>query len=111
MSSDLKAILLKQTEDDFHRECKQIVENLGRLKSRLIEIANLGRWTLPIFVMGSETHYPQYEKDLDLLESCGLIKSKVRYTRHNAYREYTVTNEGAALADRLRTCTRATKNR
>lgn len=103
MSSDFRGILLKEAEDSFHIRCSEIVENLERLKSRLIEIANVGRWTLPIFVMGSETHYPEHEKDLDLLERCGLIKSKVRYSKHNAYREYTVTDEGAALAERLKT--------
>ena len=74
---------------------------LERYKSRIIEIAKAGRWDLPIFIEGAETHYERDEKDLNLLERSRLIKGKMKYTEHNAYREYTLTEKGAELARKL----------
>lgn len=84
-------------EEDFQKERKKVVERSEELKSLLIRIAKARRWTLTMSVMGMETHHPQQEKDLDLLERCGLIESKVKYSKHNEYREYSVTEKGQAI--------------
>ncbi len=84
-------------EEDFQKERKKVVEHSEELKSLLIRIAKAGRWTLTMSVMGMETHHPEQEKDLDLLERCGLIESKVKYSKHNEYHEYSVTEKGQAV--------------
>ncbi len=94
---DFNKILLKKMEEDFQKERKKVVERSEELKSLLIRIAKAGRWTLTMSVMGMETHHPQQEKDLDLLERCGLIESKVKYSKRNEYREYSVTEKGQAI--------------
>lgn len=94
---DLNKILLQKIEEDFRKEQKKVAERSEELKSLLMRIAKAGKWSLPIIVMGMETHHLEQEKDLDLLEKCGLIGSKVKYTKRNAYREYSVTEKGQAL--------------
>lgn len=101
MSSELKNVLYKQAEDDYKRECREIEEGLERYKSHLIKIAQAGKWDFPIFIEGWETHREQDERDLNLLERSRLIKSEIKYTEHNAYREYRVTEKGAELASKL----------
>lgn len=71
------------------------------MKSLLIKIAEAGRWSLPTSVRGMETHHAELEKDLNLLEKCGLISYKVRYTKHNEYHEYSVTKNGQAVVRQL----------
>lgn len=100
---DLSKILLKKIEEDFQKERKKVVERSEDLKSLLIRIAKAGRWSLPTSVRGMETHHPELEKDLNLLERCGLISSKVKYTKHNAYREHFVTEKGKAMAKQFAT--------
>lgn len=80
MSSELKEILYKQAKEDYKSECREIEKGLERYKSRITEIANAGRFDLPIFIEGAETHYEEYEKDLNLLERCRLIKGEMKYT-------------------------------
>lgn len=90
MSSELKNVLYRQAEDDYKRECKEIEEGFERYKSHLINIAQAGKWDFPIYIEGWETHR---ERDLNLLERSRLIKSEMKYTEHNAYREYKVTKK------------------
>ena len=94
---DFNKILLEKVEEGFQREREEIVERSEELKSLLIRIAKVGKWTLTTSVMGMETHHPEQEKNLDLLERCGLIESKIKYTKHNEYREYSVTEKGQAI--------------
>lgn len=94
---DFSKTMLKKIDEDFRKERKQVVERSEDLKSLLIRIAKSGRWSLPTIVRGMETHHPELERDLNLLERCGLISGKVKYTKHNAYQEYVVTEEGKAM--------------
>jgi hypothetical protein len=94
---DFNKILLKKMEEDFQKKRKKVVEHSEELKSLLIRIAEAGRWTLTMNVEGMETHHPEQERDLDLLERCGLIESKVKYSKHNEYRECSVTEKGQAI--------------
>ena len=94
---DFKKILLKGIEKGFQKERKNVVERSEDLQALLVRIAKAGRWSLPTSVMGMETHHPELENDLTLLEKCDLISSKVKYTKHNTYREYVVTEKGKAM--------------
>ncbi len=80
---------------------KAIVEYSENLKSLLIKIAEARRWSLLTSVRGLETHHAELEKDLSLLERCGLISCKVKYTKHNEYHEYSITKNGQALVRQL----------
>jgi DNA-binding HxlR family transcriptional regulator len=91
---DFKKILLEGIEEDFQKERRNVVERSEDLQALLVRIAKAGRWSLPTSVMGMETHHPELEKDLNRLERCDLISSKVKYTKHNAYREYVATEKG-----------------
>lgn len=94
---DLNKILLEKIEEEVQEKRKEVVIISERLKSLLIRIAKARRWTITTNMMGTDIHHPEQERDLDLLEKCGLIKSKVRYTKHNSYREYSVTEKGQAM--------------
>lgn len=102
---DFSKILLEKLEEDSRKERKEVVERSEELKSLLIRIAKAGRWTLTMSVMGMDTHHPELEKDLDLLEKCGLIGSRVKYSKHNEYREYSVTQKGQASVQQFLTST------
>jgi len=97
MTSKLKTVLLQRMEEDFQAECQVIIQRLDHYKTLLKKIANAGRFSLPVTVRGTDVHHPEYEKDLDLLERCGVVQSRVKFTKHNAYREYVLTERGQAL--------------
>ncbi len=99
--SDLKIVLLKSMEEDYQLECREIQERLEGIKSLLREIAGTNGWKLPVTVMGMEMHYPDYERDLKLLERCGLLKSTVKFTERNSYRLYVLSEKGEALIKSL----------
>jgi hypothetical protein len=97
MTKKLKTVLLQSVEQDFQAECQIITQRLDHYKTLLNTIARAGRFSLPITVRGTDVHHPEYEKDLNLLERCGVVKSRVKFTQHNAYREYVLTDKGQAL--------------
>lgn len=97
MTSKLKAALLQRIEEDFHAECQVIIQRLDHYKTLLKKIDNSGKFSLPITVRGTDVHHPEYEKDFSLLERCGVVTSRVKFTDHNAYREYVLTERGQAL--------------
>lgn len=97
MTSKLKAALLQRIEEDFHEECQVIIQRLDHYKTLLKKIDNSGKFSLPITVRGTDVHHPEYEKDFSLLERCGVVTSRVKFTDHNAYREYVLTERGQAL--------------
>lgn len=101
MSSDLREFLYKQAEEDYKSERGEIEEGLERYKSLILTILKVKKWDLPIRIEGSETHFEQYEKDLNLLERSNLVKGQVKYTEHNEYREYKLTEKGSELAKKL----------
>lgn len=97
MTHKLKAALLQRVEEDFHAECQVIIQRLDHYKTLLKKIESSGKFSLPITVRGTDVHHPEYEKDLSLLERCGVVTSRVKFTDHNAYREYVLTERGQAL--------------
>lgn len=101
MPAELKEILIKSKEDQFRLECEEIVKRVDHIKSLIMKIADNGGLQLPLTIRGTEVRLPEYEKDLDLLERCGLVKSRIRFTEHNSYRVYEVSEEGATLVKNL----------
>lgn len=101
MPSELREILIKSKEEEFRLECQEIVERVDHIRSLLIKIANNGNLQLPLTIRGTEVRFPEYEKDLNLLERCGLVRSRVRYTEHNSYRVYEISEDGASLVKNL----------
>jgi len=97
MTSKLKTVLLQRVEEDFQAECQVIIQRLDHYKTLLKTIADAGRFSLPTTIRGTDVHHPEYEKDLGLLERCGVVQSRVKSTKHNAYREYVLTEKGQAL--------------
>lgn len=95
---DLTEVMLRRIEENakqrVQEECREIVQRSEHLKSYLTNIARIGKWSIPLTIRGMETHHPEHEKNLDLLERCGLVASRIRYTEHNTYREYLLTEEG-----------------
>lgn len=104
LALDLIELMLKRIEETSkHRlqeECREVVQRSEQLKSYLIHITKFGRWSLPVAIRGMEIRNPEHEKNLELLERCGLVKSRFKYTEHNIYREYSLTDEGAELIQR-----------
>jgi hypothetical protein len=104
MTSDLVELMLKRIEETaknrLQEECREVVQRSEQLKSYLIHITKFGRWSLPVAIRGMEIRHLEHEKNLELLERCGLVKSRVKYTEHNIYREYSLTEEGIELIQR-----------
>jgi hypothetical protein len=101
MSFDLKEILRRVVEEDYESEKEEIEDRLDRYKSIILKIAKDKTFDLAIWVEGSETQFQQSEKDLNFLERGNLVKGQMKYTHHNAYREYRLTKKGAELATKL----------
>ena len=101
LAQDLTEIMVKKIEEEARtrtqQDCREIVQRSETLKQYLLTIAKAGRWSLPLTIRGMEIKDPERERSLELLERCGLVESKIRYTEHNSYREYTVTEQGIAL--------------
>lgn len=102
MSSDLKSILDTVVEEDYKRKELEIEKAFERFKSLLHEIARAKKWDLAIWVEGTNVEgVEEYEKDLNLLERGNLIKGQMKFTEHNAYREYQLTKKGSDLVKKL----------
>jgi hypothetical protein len=102
MSSELKIILDKVIEEDYHRKELEIEKRFEEFKSLLQEIARAKKWDLAIWVEGSRVKGAQkYEEDLNLLEIGNIVKGKMKFTERNAYREYQLTRKGSELVKKL----------
>lgn len=97
MTHKLKTALLQRVEEDFQAECQVIIQRLDHYKGLLLTIAKFGKFSLPVTVRGTDVHHPEHEKDLSLLERCGVVTSRLKFTKHNTYREYALTDRGHAL--------------
>jgi hypothetical protein len=102
MSSNLKTILDKVVEEDYALKELEIEKGLERFKSLLQKIAKAKKWDLALWVEGvNVADVEEYEKDLNLLERGNLIKGKMKFTEHNAYRQYQLTKKGSDLVKKL----------
>jgi hypothetical protein len=102
MSSDLKSILDKVVQEDYQRKEQEIENRFERFKALILEIAKAKKWDLAIWVEGSKVKsVEEYERDLNLLERGNLVKAQMKFTEHNAYREYQLTKKGSELVKKL----------
>ena len=102
MSSELKIILDKVIDEDYKQKELAIEKRFEHFKALLHEIARAKKWDLAIWVQGSEVNdVKKYEKDLNLLERGNLVKGKMKFTEHNAYREYQLTKKGSDLIKKM----------
>jgi hypothetical protein len=103
MSSDLKDTLDKVVEEDCAQKELEIERGIERFKFLLFKIAEAKKWDLAVWVMGEDVQdVAKYEIDLNLLERGNLIKGKMKFSEHNAYREYTLTKKGSDLVKKLK---------
>jgi hypothetical protein len=102
MASDLKMILDNVAAEDYEHEKLDIATNLPLFQSLLVKISKAKRWDLALWVEGSKvTAAETYETALNLLEHGHLVTGQMKYTEHNAYREYQLTEKGADLVKKL----------
>jgi DNA-binding MarR family transcriptional regulator len=100
LSSELKSILVSITEEEYKNKLKAINNNLERFQELLLKIFNQKKLHLTLWVVGEDTHW-EVEKDLDLFEKAGLIIGEMGYSDQSGYREYTLTNKGKKLVQKL----------
>lgn len=102
MSSELMETLHKVAGEDCESRIAAIDEGLNRYKSLILQIAKAKKWDLLVWVEGQELEdLKTYEEDLNMLERGNFIKGKMKYSEHNAYREYELTKKGEDLAEKL----------
>ena len=89
-------------KEDYKSADEAIEHGLERYKSLILKVARVKRFDLAVWVEGSDTGFQRDLSDLTFLEKANLVKGETNYTRHNAYREYRLTKDGAELATRLR---------
>ena len=101
MAADLKTILLKLAKEDYKKAVSQIEKRVDRCKSLILEIEKSGKWSLSIWIEGSDTGKKEELDDLQMLERSNLAKGDMKYTHHNLYREYELTEKGIEVAKKL----------
>jgi adenine-specific DNA methylase len=100
LSAELKSILADVIEEEFQNKLKDVSNNLGRFQELLLKISRQKKLHLTLWVVGEDTHWG-VEKDLDLLEKADLIVGKMGYSDQSGYREYTLTDKGNKLVQKL----------
>jgi adenine-specific DNA methylase len=100
LSAELKSILADVIEEEFQNKLKDVSNNLGRFQELLLKISRQKKFHLTLWVVGEDTHWG-VEKDLDLLEKADLIVGKMGYSDQSGYREYTLTDKGNRLVQKL----------
>lgn len=100
MSSELKSILIDFVEEECQNRLKDINNNLGRFQELLLKISRQKNYHLTLWVVGEDMHWG-VEKDLDLLENADLITGEMGYSDQSGYRNYTLTDKGKRLVQKL----------
>lgn len=100
MSSELKSILIDFVEEECQNRLKDINNNLGRFQELLLKISRQKNYHLTLWVVGEDMHWG-VEKDLDLLENADLITGEMGYSDQSGYRNYTLTDKGKNLVQKL----------
>jgi len=102
MSSELKAILHKASEEERKRKEKELAEGMNRYKSLLLKIAKEKKIDVTVTVEGTAQHEAnQNAQDLNMLESAQLVEGQTKFTHRNEYRQYVLTPRGSELAEKL----------
>ena len=102
MSSELKTMLNRLSEEDNKREETEFEEGINRYKSLLLKMAREKKLDMIISVEGAEqSDFNKNERDLKVLERANLVKGLTKYTHRNVYRQYELTTKGAELVEKL----------
>ncbi len=102
MSLELKSFLNEVALEDNKREKAEFEEGLNRYKSLLLKIAVEKKLDVLTLFEGVEYHNKnKMAGDLKVLEKAHLLTGQTKYTHRNAYREYTLTQKGVDLAEKL----------
>jgi hypothetical protein len=100
LSSELKSVLVEVIEEECQNKLKDVNNNLGRFQELLLKVSRQKKFHLTLWAVGEDTHLG-VEKDLDLLEKADLIIGEMGYSDQSGYREYTLTDKGNRLVQKL----------
>ena len=102
MSKDLKSMLSKVAEEDNKREEKEIAQGMQRYKALLLKISKEKTLDVTITVEGTpKEDISKNQQDLSILQRANLVKEQTKYTHHNVYRQYELTQKGTELVEKL----------
>ncbi len=102
MTQELKKALQEVAEEDCKRERATLEEDFERYKLLLIKIAELRKFDLLTKFEGtSQNEKNTDEIYLNTLEHAKLVKSQMKFTHRNAYREYELTEKGSEIVQKL----------
>ena len=102
MSSELKIMLSKVAVKDTERKEVEFEEGINRYKSLLLKVAKVKPFDVLVSSEGTEQgDMKQTVLDLDLLKRARFMKGQTKETKHNVYRQYELTQEGAELVEKF----------
>ena len=102
MSSELRTILNKVTEENYKQEENVVELAFQRYKSLLLKIAGFKGIDVIISFEGpKQADSKEEQADLCMLEKASLIKGNTKNTNHNTYRQYELIKKGAELAEKI----------
>ena len=102
MSSELKMILSTVALKESELRGIDFDKGMDRYKSILKKLAKDKKTDVLYLVEGAEVpDLDMTREDLEVLEKANLVKGQTKYTHHNEYRQYELTEEGAKLAEKL----------
>ena len=100
MSIELKSLLVDTIEKECKNRLDDIKNNLARFQEILFKISEQKKYKLTLWVVGEDTNW-EVEKDLDLLEKAELIIGEMGYSDQSGYREYSLTEKGKKIVQKL----------
>ncbi len=104
MSAELKARLDRITEENCKKEDTKTELNVPRATELLLKVKQMEKFDLLLFMEGTkQIENENDEKIFGQLERSNLVKGETKYTGHNVYRQYQLTDKGAEVAQQLAT--------
>jgi hypothetical protein len=100
LPSELKSILVNAIEEECQDKIKDVKKNLEKFQELLLKIFRQKKYHITLWVVGEDTKWA-VKKDLDLLEKANLISGKMGYSDQSGYREYSLTDKGNKLVQKL----------
>jgi microsomal dipeptidase-like Zn-dependent dipeptidase len=100
MSTELKHLLYHHICREFEELSEAIGENISTYAETLLKVSERESRSVMMSFQGTDTTDPAL-KDLDLLEKAGALKSEMKFTEHNIYRIFTLSERGKALVNKL----------
>lgn len=100
MSIELKSLLVDTIEKECENKLIDIKNNLERIQKLLLKVSEQKKYKLTLWVVGEDTNW-EVKKDFDLLEKAELIIGEMGYSDLSGYREYSLTDEGKKIIQKL----------